>query len=55
LFITHDISVVEYISDSTAVMREGKIVEQGSTSQVCGSPRHRYTQELLSAVPRVGP
>ena len=53
LFITHDISVVEYISDETAVMYRGRIVERGATTQICGNPRHEYTQTLLSAVPRI--
>lgn len=53
LFITHDIGVVEYISDETAVMYRGRIVERGATTQICGNPRHEYTQTLLSAVPRI--
>ncbi len=53
LFITHNIGVVEYISDETAVMYQGKIVEQGVTDQICGNPQHEYTQRLLSAVPRI--
>lgn len=53
LFITHNIGVVEYISDKTAVMYQGKIVEHGLTGQVCGNPQHPYTQKLLSAVPRI--
>jgi peptide/nickel transport system ATP-binding protein len=54
LLITHDIGVVEYIADVTAVMHQGKIVEIGPTEQICGDPKHPYTQRLLSAVPRVG-
>ncbi len=53
LFITHNIGVVEYLSDRTVVMYKGKIVEQGATAQVCGSPQHAYTQKLLAAVPRL--
>ncbi len=53
LFITHDIGVVEYISDETAVMYQGQIVERGLTDQVCNRPRHAYTKKLLSAVPRI--
>ena len=53
LFITHDIGVVEYLSDTTAVMFEGKIVELGPTAQVCGAPEHAYTRRLLAAVPRL--
>ncbi len=53
LFITHDIGVVEYIADATAVMRGGRVVELGPTAQVCGAPEHEYTQKLIAAVPRV--
>ena len=53
LFITHNIGVVEYLSDQTVVMYKGKIVEQGTTAQVCGMPQHEYTQKLLAAVPRL--
>ena len=53
LFITHNISVVEYISDNIAVMYKGKIVEQGETDKVTSSPEHDYTQQLLAAVPRL--
>ena len=53
LFITHDIGVVEYLSDTTAVMFEGKIVELGPTAQVCGAPEHAYTRRLIAAVPRL--
>jgi len=53
LFITHNIGVVEYLSDRTVVMYKGKIVEQGETAQVCGHPQHPYTQKLLEAVPRL--
>jgi peptide/nickel transport system ATP-binding protein len=55
LFITHNIAVVEYLSDETVVMKSGKIVEQGATAQVCGSPQNPYTQKLLNAVPRLNP
>ncbi|TPQ25875.1 ABC transporter ATP-binding protein [Methylomonas koyamae] len=53
LFITHNIGVVEYLSDRTVVMYRGKVVEQGATAKVCGAPEHEYTQRLLSAVPRL--
>ena len=53
LFITHDIGVVEYLSDTTAVMFEGKIVELGPTERVCSAPEHPYTRRLLAAVPRL--
>jgi peptide/nickel transport system ATP-binding protein len=53
LFITHNIGVVEYLSDETVVMKAGKIVEQGLTADVCGNPQQAYTQKLLEAVPRL--
>ena len=53
LFITHNIAVVEYIADSVAVMREGRIVEQGSSADVLQRPVHDYTRALLAAVPRL--
>jgi peptide/nickel transport system ATP-binding protein len=53
LFITHNISVVEYIAHYVAVMYQGKIVEQGKVEQVLMNPQNKYTKELLSAVPRI--
>ena len=55
LFITHNIGVVDYLADRTAVMKAGRIVEQGDTEQVINRPRHPYTQRLIAAVPRVDP
>jgi len=53
LFISHNIGVVEYLSDQTVVMYKGKIVEQGETAQICSHPQNPYTQKLLAAVPRL--
>jgi peptide/nickel transport system ATP-binding protein len=53
LFITHNIGVVEYIADEVAVMKGGRIVEQGLCDQVLSSPQHEYTRTLLAAVPRL--
>lgn len=53
LFITHNIGVVEYLSDQTVVMYKGKVVEQGATATICRTPEHPYTQKLLAAVPRL--
>jgi peptide/nickel transport system ATP-binding protein len=53
LFITHNIGVVEYIADEVAVMRAGRIVEQGASVDVLQRPSHEYTRTLLAAVPRV--
>jgi peptide/nickel transport system ATP-binding protein len=51
LFITHNISVVEFVAHEVAVMYLGRIVEHGSVDEVLGAPRHPYTRALLSAVP----
>ncbi|MBM7819236.1 peptide/nickel transport system ATP-binding protein [Cellulosimicrobium cellulans] len=51
LFISHDLAVVEMLSDRIAVMHKGKLVEVGETSQIVHAPRHPYTQRLLAAVP----
>ncbi len=53
LFISHDIGVVEHISDRTVVMYLGRIVEEGRTDDLFTSPNHPYTQALLRDVPRV--
>ncbi|MFM2408990.1 MAG: hypothetical protein RL358_1732 [Pseudomonadota bacterium] len=53
LFITHNLSVVEYLADDVCVMLKGRIVERGSTALVLGNPQHDYTKTLLAAVPKI--
>jgi len=51
IFISHDLSVVHYISDRIMVMNKGKIVEEGSADQVYNHPTDPYTQRLIAAIP----
>jgi peptide/nickel transport system ATP-binding protein len=55
LFITHNISVVEFLAHEVAVMYLGRIVEKGGVEEVLHRPRHPYTKALLSAVPVLDP
>jgi peptide/nickel transport system ATP-binding protein len=55
LFITHNISVVNYLAHRVAVMYLGRIVEQGTREEVLNAPKHPYTQALLAAVPEIEP
>jgi peptide/nickel transport system ATP-binding protein len=55
LFITHDFGVVAEIADRVAVMRQGKLVEQGLAGDVLSRPRHEYTRSLVAAVPSLTP
>jgi peptide/nickel transport system ATP-binding protein len=53
LFITHNIAVVDYLAHRVAVMYLGRVVEEGLRDEVLNSPKHPYTQALLSAVPKI--
>ncbi len=54
IFISHDLSVVHYISDRILVMRNGKIVEEGTADQVMFAPKEEYTKQLIQAIPEIG-
>jgi ABC-type glutathione transport system ATPase component len=53
LFISHSMPLVRYLSNNIVVMHSGRIVEAGTSEQVCHSPRETYTQTLLSATPEL--
>ena len=53
LFISHDLSVIRSITDRCLVMKDGKIIEEGSTKKVLEQPKNAYTQTLISAAPKL--
>lgn len=53
IFISHDLSVVRYLSDRIMVMRQGRLVEIGEADEVFNQPTDKYTQELINAIPRI--
>jgi peptide/nickel transport system ATP-binding protein len=53
IFISHDLSVVKFMSDTMAVMKDGKIVEMGAAHEIYAAPREEYTRRLIDAVPRI--
>lgn len=55
LFISHDLSVIKYLSDRIAIMYLGEVVEIGRTEEIFKNPKHPYTKALLSSVPELNP
>jgi peptide/nickel transport system ATP-binding protein len=53
IFITHDIGLAYYISDTVYIMEHGKIVESGTADQVILNPKEAYTKRLISDVPKI--
>ncbi|BBE31665.1 oligopeptide ABC transporter ATP-binding protein [Tepiditoga spiralis] len=54
IFITHDLSLGYYLSDTTLIMYKGKLVEKGSTEKIYKNPVHPYTKMLLNSIPDIG-
>jgi ABC-type glutathione transport system ATPase component len=54
LFISHDLRAVKFICGRVAVMKDGRIVEEGPTAQIYSAPSHQYTQSLISSILEVG-
>jgi peptide/nickel transport system ATP-binding protein len=53
IFISHDLSVIRYMSDRVLIMQNGKIVEKGDADEVFSNPKHEYTQSLIQAIPGI--
>jgi ABC-type oligopeptide transport system ATPase subunit len=53
LFITHDLSLGNYVSEQAVILRRGTVVEMGATDRVFGNPLHPYTRKLLASVPQL--
>ncbi len=52
IFISHDLSVVRFMSDRIAVMQNGRIVELGDADEICSNPQTEYTQKLIASIPK---
>ncbi len=52
IFISHDLSVVKFMSDRMVVMNQGKIEEMGDADEICNNPKSEYTQKLINSIPK---
>jgi peptide/nickel transport system ATP-binding protein len=53
IFISHDLSVVKFLSDRMLIMQKGKIIEMGDADDIYSNPKNEYTQNLIASVPKV--
>ena len=51
LFISHDLGVIHHMSDRVLVMKDGRVLEEGTSEQIFTDPQHPYTQELVRSLP----
>jgi len=52
IFISHDLSVVKFMSDRMVVMNKGKIEEMGDADEICNNPQSEYTKNLINSIPK---
>jgi len=52
IFISHDLSVVKFMSDRILVMKDGKIIEEGIGEEIYANPKNKYTKKLISSIPK---
>jgi peptide/nickel transport system ATP-binding protein len=55
LFISHDLGVISHLSDRVLVMKDGRVVEQGTPDDIFRRPQHPYTRELIASIPAFDP
>ena len=55
LFISHDLGVISHLSDRVLVMKDGRVVEEGTPDDIFSRPQHPYTRELIASIPVFDP